>query len=181
MSSIAEKLKNHLEKSPRLTDAAPYVKRGILPPVSISDFEAAEKELGFQLPPLLRDIYTQVGNGGFGPGYGFLKLLSLDQDKSTAAFTGEDDSIVEVYQEHLLWNSRRKLRKNSLDYWPHGVINLCNWGCNIYSCLDCTKPETPVLLFDPNQDRKKDIWTIESESFYDWLMNWLEKTPNTIG
>jgi hypothetical protein len=30
---------------------------------------AAEEELGFRLPPLLRAVYRFVGNGGFGPGH----------------------------------------------------------------------------------------------------------------
>lgn len=36
------------------------------------DEEIAESEelLGFTLPPFVRRVYTQVGNGGFGPGYG---------------------------------------------------------------------------------------------------------------
>ena len=39
-------------------------------PTSLAVVEAAEQSLGFYLPHLLREIYTQVGNGGFGPGYG---------------------------------------------------------------------------------------------------------------
>ena len=31
-----------------------------------------ERELGFKLPPLLRALYQQLGNGGFGPGYGLV-------------------------------------------------------------------------------------------------------------
>lgn len=30
--------------------------------------------LGFPLPPLLRALYTQLANGGFGPMYGLLGL-----------------------------------------------------------------------------------------------------------
>ena len=33
-----------------------------------------ESELGFGLPPLLRAIYHEVGNGGFGPGHGILGI-----------------------------------------------------------------------------------------------------------
>jgi len=34
-----------------------------------------EQQLGFPLPPLLRLLYTQIANGGFGPGTGLLGLL----------------------------------------------------------------------------------------------------------
>jgi len=41
----------------------------------------AERVLGCQLPPLFREVYKLVGNGGFGPGYGLLPLL-LDRASS---------------------------------------------------------------------------------------------------
>ena len=33
------------------------------------DVHAAERELGFSLPPLLSLLYRTVANGGFGPEY----------------------------------------------------------------------------------------------------------------
>src|SRR5712691_9814035 len=33
---------------------------------------ATEDLLGFPLPPLLRTLYQQLANGGFGPGYGLI-------------------------------------------------------------------------------------------------------------
>ena len=38
----------------------------VYPPVKARAVAAAERDLGFRLPDLLRAIYTQVGNGGFG-------------------------------------------------------------------------------------------------------------------
>src|SRR4051812_48905408 len=38
---------------------------------AISD---AERRLGFPFPPLLKRVYAEVGNGGFGPGAGTLGL-----------------------------------------------------------------------------------------------------------
>jgi len=35
---------------------------------------AAEQAVGFPFPCLLRRLWTEVGNGGFGPGYGLLGL-----------------------------------------------------------------------------------------------------------
>lgn len=34
------------------------------------ELEESKALLGFSLPPFVRRVYTQVGNGGFGPGYG---------------------------------------------------------------------------------------------------------------
>jgi hypothetical protein len=33
-----------------------------------------EKQLGLSLPALLKSVYLQVGNGGFGPGLGLIGL-----------------------------------------------------------------------------------------------------------
>lgn len=41
-------------------------------PASAEEIAEAEKLLGFKLPELLEDLYTQVANGGFGPAYGLL-------------------------------------------------------------------------------------------------------------
>src|SRR5258706_2429905 len=40
--------------------------------VTTSDLRVAERTLGFKLHDLLRSIYTEVANGGFGPEYGIV-------------------------------------------------------------------------------------------------------------
>src|SRR5207244_4629643 len=50
--------------------------------------KSSDKKLGFRLPQLLRLLYTEVGNGGFGPFYGFLGLeggATLGEGKTVAA------------------------------------------------------------------------------------------------
>jgi hypothetical protein len=37
-------------------------------PTSVAAIEMAERHLGYPLPRLLRRLYLEVGNGGFGPG-----------------------------------------------------------------------------------------------------------------
>ncbi len=39
------------------------------PPLTISEIQDVERRLGFLLPPFLRRLYSEVANGGFGPGY----------------------------------------------------------------------------------------------------------------
>jgi hypothetical protein len=50
------------------------VARDLPSPASAADVEAAEASLGVRLPAALRRIYTEVANGGFGPGEGLLPL-----------------------------------------------------------------------------------------------------------
>jgi hypothetical protein len=44
------------------------------PPPSEAALVSAEARLGFALPPPLRQLYAEVGDGGFGPGGGLLSL-----------------------------------------------------------------------------------------------------------
>lgn len=45
------------------------------PPATEQQIEQTEQQLGFPLPPLLRLLYTQIANGGFGPGFGILGVI----------------------------------------------------------------------------------------------------------
>lgn len=96
-------------------------------PASLDSVELSEKELGFQRPPILKELYLNVANGDIGPGY---KILGVKGGHTS----DEGDSISELYtilsgsdQEDPDWK------------WPHGLIPFCHWGCAIYSCFDATK------------------------------------------
>lgn len=39
----------------------------VFSPAPLTLIEATEAKLGFRLPDLLRQLYLEVGNGGFGP------------------------------------------------------------------------------------------------------------------
>jgi hypothetical protein len=50
----------------------------------------AEMRLGLRLPPILKAAFHEIGNGGFGPGYGLLPL--------TPAATGADaENVMDLY------------------------------------------------------------------------------------
>ena len=51
-----------------------------LKPASVDAVEAAERRFGHAFPSLLRRLYLEVGNGGFGPGYGIIGLPESDHD-----------------------------------------------------------------------------------------------------
>ncbi len=47
------------------------------PPLTQAALANAERQLGLVLPPLLRRLYAEVADGGFGPGNGILKLADV--------------------------------------------------------------------------------------------------------
>jgi hypothetical protein len=109
-----------------------------------------------------------VGNGGFGPGYG---IIGLEHGKGT------DEGHSTVARYHL---DREGDPECPGWIWPEKLIVLCNWGCAMYSCIDCSRAEAPVVRFDPNGldfERCKgweDAFWMESDSFEKWLTLWLD-------
>jgi hypothetical protein len=100
----------------------------IHPRATLEQIAATEVAIGFELPRILKEILMRIGNGGFGPGYGLIGVHG-----GYADFKGEH--LVELGQE--------------LGALDRKVLPICNWGCGIYSCLDCAKHEAPVSIFNP--------------------------------
>lgn len=97
----------------------------VRPPATPAALARAESRLGFALPSLLRRIYTEVADGGFGPAHG---LFPLRQDGSGAH---EVESLVEVHDELALA--------------PPQLLPICDWGCASWSCLDCRTDDGAVV------------------------------------
>jgi len=133
------------------------------PPVSQKQLAQAEAKIGFPLPPLVRDIYTQVGDGGFGPGYGFIQLGHLVVRRQNINAVEECPDEEEDYEP--------------LE-WPDQFVDLVGWGCLYYSGILCDEPSCPVLFF--NCDRAGEGSTLEdylipeAESLEEWLSAWLD-------
>ncbi len=140
---------------------------------------ASEASLGFPLPALLRQLFMEVGNGGFGPGAGLLGLPIGEE-----AGGSEEASAVGRYAALR----RRKVAA----LWPKGLLPLCDWGHGILSCVDCTWPEAPVVRVDPNMPKADEdarvpvamrfdnaglvqeaCW-VERGSLAEWLSLWAE-------
>jgi hypothetical protein len=107
------------------------------PPISTGAMEQAERLLGFTLPALVRRLYTELGDGGFGPGYGFLPLLEAEHNGSEEAAVGLYLAFRQGDPEDASW------------LWPAGLLPICDWGCAIRSCVDCTRPQGSMSVFDP--------------------------------
>ena len=73
MHAKAEEIARQMSTQAPQAAAAP-------PRADEADLAAAEAALGFALPAVIRHLYTSVGNGGFGPGEGFLTLTELVEE-----------------------------------------------------------------------------------------------------
>lgn len=137
----------------------------VYPPVSTNELENAEQKLGFQLPQILRTAYLQVGNGGFGPGYG---LLALNRDGSPNFHM----NLVDWYLECT--------RPSNSSVWPREYIDVCNWGDGITSAVKWTDPGSPVYRCNGDQYEEgsfEQVMKMESPALKTWLENWLDGRP----
>ena len=135
------------------------------PPLAQKDaLTNEERRLGFQLPPLLKRLYCEVCNGGFGPGYGLIGLSGGASDDLGRTAPEIYESFLTQAPSDLGWS------------WPRRLLPICNWGCAIYSCVDCTAPDFPMKIFDPNLHANSQSWADaffdEASSFEVWIEAW---------
>jgi hypothetical protein len=126
-------------------------------PATEDQLLATEGALGFPLPPLLRALYAQVANGGFGFGYGLRGAMGdfdgrgsgtiveqyLSRSSSEEILPWADEKV------HLIdYDDRRVQRQGGKDLSaPNpplpplaGALPAhLQLGCAIESCLDCIR------------------------------------------
>lgn len=143
------------------------VDRAIRPasPITPDGVIASEAALGFDLPPLLKVLYGEIGNGGFGPGYGMLGLLN-----------GATDDLRENAVAKLQALRVQTKEKDGVP-WPTNLLPICNWGCAIYSCIDCSSLTHDMVIFDPNPHEDQctdwsDSFFSEACGFDEWIQLW---------
>lgn len=143
-------------------------------PASGEHLLATEQALGFPLPPLLRTLYAQIANGGFGPGYGLHGALGGFDEAGT---------VIDGYTFHLTRSTMIDLETyitgpvyDATDFpdtdWPRYLLYLCDWDCATTSCLDAVTGN--VYLCRPSAtDSRAFSLLLEAPSLQEWLELWL--------
>lgn len=152
------------------------------PPATPEQLRETEDFLGFPLPLLLRVLYTQLANGGFGPGAGIRGTVGGYGNPSTFA-NGNDETIVKFHRRRkelvdLSHHAQRwqqagqKLRIN-LQYsvFPAQLFPVCDLGDQVEVCLD---QNGHLFLWGPSE--RDFVFALSSRrmSLEDWLWSWLE-------
>ena len=126
-------------------------------------FEQLHQKLKFRISSALRQLYFSMGNGGFGPDYGFLKIYS-DQSSKQAT----------------IWEMYQNLHDGSIKDWnwtlPETLVPFLDWGNNIYSLIDCSSPHFGIWVLDENLKKKDNKWQDclwrHTHNCLDWLTKW---------
>lgn len=129
-----------------------------LPPAPPEAVAELEELVGHPMPPLLRRIYLEVADGGFG------------RDGEALSFTDEDylfsdsEPLIETYRGWLAVPQHRA-----------SVVPLLSWGCAIWSFVDFASPEGRMWGWDPNVLRCSDHKLFpEDYTLAERLVGWLE-------
>lgn len=158
----------------------------LFPPASQLVLEASETRLEFRLPPLLREFYTQVANGGFGPGYGILGLEGGFADP-VVTMGDEGGTLLDWYYAYRGTDRRMPGLGSKLAgdesaslfidpdprsanwTWFDRLLPISHHGDWRLSCIDCSSPSYPVLRYDGQQS----ILRQDSPTFEEWIDAWL--------
>ncbi|AGZ40969.1 SMI1/KNR4 family protein [Actinoplanes friuliensis] len=103
----------------------------------------AERIIGYPLPPLLRRLYLEVANGGFGPFNGI---------EGVADGYAAEEGMLENY---LSW--RVEDLPDDFPAWTPGVVAFCDFGCAMWALLDCRTPEGRVQFLDQSTLHRLDL------------------------
>lgn len=117
------------------------------PPTTEEQLRATEESLGFPPPPLLRMLYVEVANGGFGPGYGITD--------ARGGFTYNDDGRDDTVDRRTSTDPQRTyVALATLDtagddepfnidlphgQWPAHCLHLAYDGCSCDFWLDADR------------------------------------------
>ena len=143
MDALIARIQVRVSDPVKAVDAAAWVRPRptIRPHATPAEIDAAEAALGFPIPVLLRRLYLEIGNGGFGPAYGLAGVPTIPPSPVTG-------DIVLLYTELL---AAPPPDENPSWHWPPCVVPLIALGCDIWECVDFLNPPYPVVVSDPNE------------------------------
>jgi len=150
----------------RATDqSGRFLKTSVAPVLDEHLVARAEECLRQQLPPLLRDAYRYVANGGFGPGYGIFPLLPASEPTGEESAVGLHTAFCSFDPNDPAWS------------WPINLLPFCDWGCAIRTCVDCSSAEGTVVTFDPNVrgvgEPMSTAFAVTHSSLHGWFSDWI--------
>jgi uncharacterized protein (TIGR02996 family) len=121
-----------------------YDSRCLHRPTTRKAVRAAERNLGFALPPLLGLVWTCIGNGGL-----LLSLLGLRGGQTGFQDIGfKHRDVVAGYHACVAYGKWRP-EDDGFDPWPKGLVPIYDGaGCGMVDYVDCTTPEGVVLRAD---------------------------------
>lgn len=139
------------------------------PPLTAEQLRCSQDAINASLPSLLTDLFTIVGNGGFGPQGGLLGL--------SGGHTGDDSQLTidQMYHE-LMWDTPEEAGMD----WPAELLPVAEGGCGLLYCVDLASSEVDLHLTDLSGftpgDAVPDYTQPCVVTLFQWLDTW-SRTP----
>ncbi|MDQ8192674.1 hypothetical protein, partial [Roseibacillus persicicus] len=125
---------------------------GLLPKASIEELKSAAQKHSLHFSEFLLKLYSEVGNGGIGPGGRTVEL---------------DKMVTEVIEN-------RNSDENNV---PPELVELLDWGGGLLVMVDLGSPRNPVYFFDVSREAVPER---TNESLEQFFLDWLD-TPVLVG
>ena len=135
----------------RAADSPDLHPHGAASVLDLRELIELERQLGGPFPPPLRQLYSEVGNGGYGPGYGL--LTAQDAVERSRAW-------LKMYAEPP----------------EHQLLPLAYWGCTVYSVMELGTGRVGILDLDAVEPQLPPLraTTWQRASLDAWLLAWLD-------
>jgi SMI1 / KNR4 family (SUKH-1) len=164
------------------------------PPATLEEVEEFEAEAGVRLPTDLRRVYLEVGNGGFGPGYGLTPLTSPENiiKKYKEQLEESKKILGGLWTENMIKNSinRYKLMTEVLskylyfrdfcskDYnrvWPDYLLPFCSGGCDLVGVVDLRNEKVGFVQYEIiDGEPLENIIEWKASSVKSWFESWID-------
>ncbi|MFL9658667.1 SMI1/KNR4 family protein [Streptomyces sp. PB17] len=128
-------------------------------PASADDVRAVEQMVGHPMPRLLRRLYLEVANGGFGS----WQAVSLTD---TGDWFSDCADITEAY--HDFGDPEHPL--------PPGIVPLMDRGCAMWALIDFKTADGQMWDWDPNLCCTAHALAPLGQSLAEWITDWLHGT-----
>ena len=132
--------------------------------VSHETLQEFETKWNLSLSPFFQALYTEVGNGGYGPGM-TTKLPTLEQ-------------LNEILEEQA---RERKLGLDTNCDWPLLMLEFTGYGCSQGTVIDLGEPNNPVYYLDGDGGRGElyDSISAYHDSLESYFRSWLRTCETT--
>jgi len=130
--------------------------RKLFPVASKRAIAKAEAAIGFEIPSLLKRFYSEVSNGISASGRSIYGV--------EGGHKGSTGTLVEQY--FSLRGAYDYV--GELDDWNPKLLPVCDWGCAMYSCVDCSDPTFPISTWEDCE-----LWP-EDYTLRDFFKRWIK-------
>ena len=141
--------------------------RPLPPPATPEALDAAEARMGTAIPPLLRRLYVEVANGGFGPGSGIIGIKGGWTDDNGRTIEDLFEMMSEGDPDEPSWD------------WPVGLVPIVDYS-PVWTCVETAAIGGRVVDFD-HEEIDYGGWDASfsevAPSLHDWLASWVGSRP----